>query len=97
MVVSMVKTLATSALLMMRVMAQLRLEFGEVTTGQTSSLRQRDHAAPELQPAAGLDVVFAREGEAAVVRDAKHDEAGRQRKDFIAAAHRQRRDAGGHQ
>src|SRR5262245_65243259 len=53
-------------------------------------LRQRDHAAPELLTLAGVDVVFAHERELAVAGDAIDHDAGGQRLDRVAVAHRER-------
>src|SRR5215510_7806261 len=60
-------------------------------------LRQRDHAAPELLTLAGVDVVFAHERELAVAGDAIDHDAGGQRLDRVAVAHRERPDARRHQ
>jgi hypothetical protein len=53
--------------------------------------RQRDDTGPELHEAAGVDVVFSRERQLAIIADAINDEGGRQCR---AVAHRHRQDAG---
>src|SRR5262245_28546688 len=54
---------------------------------------QRHHPAPELLALGGIDVVFACEGEPAVVADAIDHDAGGERLDLVAFAHGQRADA----
>src|SRR5882757_1113486 len=53
--------------------------------------RQRDDAGPELHEAAGVDIVFSRERQLAIIADAIEDEGGRQCR---AVAQRHRQDAG---
>src|SRR5262249_14192288 len=58
-------------------------------------LPQRHHPAPELAGLAGIDVVFAREGELAVRADAVDRQPGGERPDPVSFAHRHRPDARG--
>src|SRR5262249_10583159 len=60
-------------------------------------LCQRHHAAPELLTLPGVDVVFAHERTPSVAGDAIDHDAGGQRLDRIAVAHRKRPDARRHQ
>src|SRR5215470_17996858 len=60
-------------------------------------LCQRDHAAPELLTLAGVDVVLAHERESSVAGDAIDHDAGGQRLDRVAVAHRERPDARRHE
>src|SRR5262245_17928782 len=67
--------------------------FGANSRSRFFALRQRHHPAPELLTLAGVNVVFAHEGEPAVVADAIDHDAGGERLDLVAFAHGQRADA----
>src|SRR5262249_51168393 len=59
--------------------------------------RKGHHAAPELGPAAYVDVVFSYEVELAVAADTEHGKPSGQRLKLSAVAHQQRLDAGRNQ
>src|SRR5262245_64375335 len=67
--------------------------FGANSRSRFFALRQRHHPAPELLALACVDVVFAHEGEPAVIADAIDHDAGGERLDLVAFVHGQRADA----